>query len=67
MACHIYASRAKTLISPSKAHMSVWRFCCVLIIEYKCKTSNINKRNEQWIEYQCKLLHVNKELYNRNM
>ena len=27
-----------------KSHMSLWRFCCALIIEYKCKTSNINKR-----------------------
>ena len=35
---------AKTLISPSKAHMSSGRFCCALTIEYKCKTSNINKR-----------------------
>ena len=35
---------AKTLISPSKAHMSLGRFCCVLTIEYKCKTSHINKR-----------------------
>ena len=24
----------------SKAHMSLWRFCCALAIEYKCKTSN---------------------------
>ena len=42
---------AKTLISPSKAHMSLGRFCCALTIEYKCKTSHINKRlynsNEQ--------------------
>ena len=35
---------AKTLVSPSKAHMSLGRFCCALTIEYKCKTSNINKR-----------------------
>ena len=35
---------AKTLISPSKAHMSLGRFCCALTIEYKCKTSHINKR-----------------------
>ena len=35
---------AKTLISPSKAHMSLGRFCCALTIEYKYKTSNINKR-----------------------
>ena len=35
---------AKTLISPSKAHMSLGRFCCTLTIEYKCKTSHINKR-----------------------
>ena len=35
---------AKTLISPSKAHMSLERFCCALTIEYKCKTSHINKR-----------------------
>ena len=35
---------AKTLISHSKAHMSLGRFCCALTIEYKCKTSNINKR-----------------------
>ena len=34
---------AKTLISPSKAHMSLGRFCCALTIEYKCKTSHINK------------------------
>ena len=34
---------AKTLISPSKAHMTLGRFCCALIIEYKCKTSHINK------------------------
>ena len=27
---------AKTLISPSKAHMSLGRFCCALTIEYKC-------------------------------
>ena len=41
----IYAhSTAKTHISPSKAHMSLERFCCALTIEYKCKTSNINKR-----------------------
>ena len=33
---------ANTLISPSKAHMSLGRFCCALTIEYKCKTSNIN-------------------------
>ena len=32
------------LISPSKAHMSLGRFCCALTIEYKCKTSHINKR-----------------------
>ena len=32
------------LISPSKAHISLWKFCCALTIEYKCKTSNINKR-----------------------
>ena len=42
---------AKTPISPNKAHMSLWRFCCALTNEYKCKTSNINKRllnrNEQ--------------------
>ena len=42
---------AKTLIRPNKAHMSLGRFCCALTIEYKCKTSNINKRllnsNEQ--------------------
>ena len=35
---------AKTLISPSKTHMSLGRFCCTLTIEYKCKTSHINKR-----------------------
>ena len=35
---------AKTLISPSKAHMSLGRFCYALTIEYKCKTSHINKR-----------------------
>ena len=35
---------AKILISPSKAHMSLGRFCCALTIEYKCKTSHINKR-----------------------
>ena len=35
---------AKTRISPSNAHMSLGRFCCALTIEYKCKTSNINKR-----------------------
>ena len=35
---------AKTLISPSNAHMSLGRFCCALTIEYKCKTSHINKR-----------------------
>ena len=35
---------AKTLISPSKAHMSLGKFCCTLTIEYKCKTSHINKR-----------------------
>ena len=35
---------ATTLISPSKAHMSLWRFSCALTIEYKCRTSNINKR-----------------------
>ena len=35
---------AKTLISPSKAHMSLGRFCCALTIEYKCKVSHINKR-----------------------
>ena len=35
---------AKTLISPSKAHMSLGRFCCALTIEYKCKTSRKNKR-----------------------
>ena len=40
----LYAHPAKTLISPSKAHMSLGRFCCALTIEYKCKTSNINKR-----------------------
>ena len=41
----IYAHpAAKTLISPSKAHMSLGRFCCAMTIEYKCKTSNINKR-----------------------
>ena len=41
----LYAQRtAKTLISHSKAHMSLGRFCCVLTIEYKCKTSHINKR-----------------------
>ena len=34
---------AKTLISPSKAHMSLGRFCCALTIEYKCKTSHMNK------------------------
>ena len=40
----LYAhSAASTRISPSKAHMSLWRFCCDLTIEYKCKTSNINK------------------------
>ena len=32
---------AKTLIIPSKAHMSLRRFCCTLTIEYKCKTSHI--------------------------
>ena len=36
---------AKTRISPSKAHMSLGRFCCALTIEYKCKTSHINKRS----------------------
>ena len=35
---------AKTRISPSKAHMSLGRFCFALTIEYKFKTSNINKR-----------------------
>ena len=35
---------AKTLISPNKAHISLGRFCCALTIEYKCKTSHINKR-----------------------
>ena len=35
---------AKTLISPSKAHMSLERFCRALTIECKCKTSHINKR-----------------------
>ena len=41
----LYAhTAAKTLISPSKAHMSLGRFCCALTIEYKCKTSHINKR-----------------------
>ena len=35
---------AKTLISPSKAHMSLGSFCCALTIEYKCKTSHINER-----------------------
>ena len=35
---------AKTLISPSKSQMSLGRFCCALTIEYKCKTSHINKR-----------------------
>ena len=35
---------AKTLISPSKAHMSLGRFGCALTIEYKCKSSHINKR-----------------------
>ena len=35
---------AKTLISPNKAQMSLGRFCCALTIEYKCKTSNKNKR-----------------------
>ena len=35
---------AKTPISPSKAHMSLGRLCCTLTIEYKCKTSHINKR-----------------------
>ena len=40
----LYAhSAAKTRISPSKAHMSLGRFCCALTIEYKRKTSNINK------------------------
>ena len=35
---------AKTLISPSKAHMSLGGFCGALTIEYvKCKTPNINK------------------------
>ena len=35
---------AKTFVSTSKAHMSLGRFCCALTIEYKCKTSHINKR-----------------------
>ena len=35
---------AKTRISPSKAHMSLRRFCYALTIEYKYKTSNINIR-----------------------
>ena len=59
----LYAHPAvKTLISPNKAHMSLGRFCCALTIEYKCKTSHINKRL-----YKCKLPNVNKQLYNRNM
>ena len=38
----LYAhSAAKTRIIPSKAHMSLGRFYCVLTIEYKSKTSNI--------------------------
>ena len=41
----LYAhSAAKTLIGHSKAHMSLGSFCSALTIEYKCKTSNINKR-----------------------
>ena len=36
--------RRNDLISPSKAHMSLWIFSCALTIEYKCRTSNINKR-----------------------
>ena len=40
--------------APSKAHMPLWRFCCALAIEYKCRTSNINKRlqnSDEHIEY----------------